>query len=114
MSHLTMTSTEEKQTHTSSAYCFIDAQRRNKENKNLYSEMQHSKADELFERVTNAYWSSTVYRNYRATFIAVKVDKPVISDLVSNRVSELDQFCNDNNIVKAQSGKNIIYRIALK
>lgn len=113
MSYLTASFDEDSNIATSKFFAAQDAQRRNEENQHRFSSNEKAAGQELFEKVSNAFFRSRVFRNYRETSIAVKVEKPSKLDLLSNAVSELDSYRRSNNIKVKVTKTAIIYHIAL-
>jgi hypothetical protein len=111
MSKLTMSREDDVKSTTSKLFCALDAQRRNKQHIDSYTEMTKDFSGVLLTLVGMAYPSSQVYRNYRKDFIAIKVDSPTMHDKASSTVAALDEYCTLNRVFKAQSGRHIIYRI---
>jgi hypothetical protein len=91
--------------------CVEDAKKRNAENEALYSEDEKQLADMFAQQTRNAYIRSRVYLNYREKFIAVKIDKPSVSDKISVVVDALhkDAEALGYTIVKTKS--NIVFRL---
>jgi hypothetical protein len=114
MSYLLACFDEDSNIATTKFFAAQDAQRRDRENKPLFSEEEQAAGQALFEKVSTAFFRSRVFRNYRETFIAVKVEKPTKLDLLSNAVHELDAYCRSSNIKVKATKTAIIYHIALK
>ena len=91
--------------------CVEDAKKRNAQNEALYSETEKQLADMFAQQTRDAYIRSRVYLNYREKFIAVKIDKPSVSDKISVVVDALhkDAEALGYTIVKTKS--NIVFRL---
>jgi len=69
------------------------------------------KAD-LVERLVKATFnSSTVYKNFRQQFIAIKVCSPLIEELISDNCRLLFDACHSNNIEIVHTKTGVIFRI---
>lgn len=92
--------------------CRMDAKRRNSNNIDTYTPEQIKQAQRLYADVSNAYFRSRVFLNYRERFIAVKVEAPNYADKVSLEVRNLDKACEEAGYKKKATGKgSIVYRI---
>lgn len=102
----------DKETKQNPFFAIIDAKIDSETNIVSYSQDQVNAATEFHGNVSNAYFRSAVYLNFRKNFISVKVEKPTKVDKISNEVIELDEFCQINNIQK-QVMKNgtVIYHL---
>lgn len=85
-----------------------DAQKRNRLNAGLHSEAKKSVADDLYGLVLHTY-SSRVFKNYRAKFIAIKVETPRVSDY--NTLNQLEAFCDANKVERIRTRTAVVYRI---
>lgn len=95
--------------------CKRDAERRNANNFDAYSPEQVQQAQQLFSDVSEAYFRSRVFLNYRERFIAVKVEAPNLADKVSLAVRDLDLAVEEQGVKKVATSKRaIVYRIARK
>lgn len=65
------------------------------------------------EMAAQAY-NCRVFKNYRQGFIAVKVEKPSITDKNGDRALKLNEFCFENGIEVHVQKSNIIFRIPQK
>ena len=83
----------------------IDAQERNKENRNNFTAEQHLLADDLHVLVAAAFNSDT-YKNCRKTEICVKAMKGTRN---SAALTKLEKFCDDHGITgtRTKSGATI-------
>lgn len=102
----------EKEAKQNPFFAILDAKIDNETHIVTYTQNQVNAATEFHANVSNAYFRSSVYLNFRKNFISIKVDKPTNADKVSNEVTELDAFCHLNSIQK-QIMKNgtIIYHL---
>jgi hypothetical protein len=91
--------------------CIADAKAKNEKNIVLWSDKQVVDANKFKDLVSNAYFRSRVYLNYREGFIVIKVDRPTVQDRVSKAVETLDSYCVSHGIVKLSTKANILYRI---
>ena len=91
--------------------CVEDAKKRNTQNESLYSESEKQLADIFAQQARNAYIRSRVYLNYREKFIAVKIDKPSVSDKISVVADALhkDAEALGYKIIKTKT--NIVFRL---
>lgn len=96
------------------SYVMADNKRQEREYKKLYSNAQIAKADIFFAIVNSAYTHSRVYLNYRAAHIGIKVERPVTADRISKQVSDLETYCDKNNIEIVKTATGLIYRIPRK
>jgi len=81
---------EERKLNTRSAGRFafaasLDAERRNNENASCYSSAERSAANTARDLLDMAYAYKGLHINYRKTFIAVKVDAPLVKDKLTVR-----------------------------
>lgn len=67
--------------------------------------------EELRKQVAQAYDMSQVYLNYRAKFIAIKVDSPKFANKASDAAELIDRLCADQGYEKVFQGDNIIFHI---
>lgn len=78
-----------------------------------YSMDQIQAGEDLRVLVEKAYDMSRVYRNYRAKFIAVKVESPKFANKASEAAELIDKLCADKGYEKVFQGENIIFHIPL-
>jgi hypothetical protein len=83
------------------------------ENISKYSMDQIQAGEDLRVMAAKAYDMSRVYLNYRAKFIAVKVDTPKFENKVSQAAELIDRLCADKGYDKVFQGDNIIFHIPL-
>lgn len=86
----------------------LDAQRRNTDNKSLYTQEQIRKALSVRDLLDTAFSYNSLYINYRKKFIAVKVEGARSRDSMSKRVIELFEQLG-YGVVSTQQG--IIVRL---
>jgi hypothetical protein len=86
----------------------MDAQRRNTNNKSLYTQEQIRKALSVRDLLDSAFSYKNLYINYRKKFIAVKVEGARSRDSMSKRVIELFEQLG-YGVVSTQQG--IIVRL---
>lgn len=86
----------------------MDAQRRNTNNKSLYTQEQIRKALSVRDLLDSAFSYNSLYINYRKKFIAVKVEGARSRDSMSKRVIELFESLG-YGVVTTQQG--IIVRL---
>ena len=67
----------------------LDAQRRNTNNKSLYTEEQLRKALTVRDLLDTAFSYNSLYINYRQKFIAVKVEGARAKDAMSRKIIAL-------------------------
>lgn len=102
---------EERKTKQNPFAVLQDIDRRNKENENLFTAEQHTRATEFLHKVQNAYIRSRVYKNNRKTFIGIKVDRPTMADKLSAEVEQLERYVREAKIPKTIMGPHIVYEI---
>ena len=68
--------------------CAEDAEKRNKQNIESYSQEQVYKAETFRDMVVRAYFRSRIYLNFRERFIAIKVEAPNIRDKISKEAKK--------------------------
>lgn len=85
-----------------------DAKKRDRANEVLHTEANKQLGDKLYNMTVQVY-ASRVFKNYRAKFIAVKVETPRISDY--QLIKTLEDFCTANNIERVATKTAVIYRI---
>lgn len=86
----------------------MDAQRRNTNNKSLYSEAQIRKAITVMDLMDTAFSSKSLHINYRKTFITIKAENARPRDGMAKTVIEL--FKNNGYLLK-QSAQGLIVRL---
>jgi hypothetical protein len=86
----------------------MDAQRRNTNNKSLYTQEQIRKALIVRDLLDSAFSYSNLYINYRKKFIAVKVEGARAKDSMSKQIIELFEQLG-YGVVSTQQG--IIVRL---
>lgn len=91
--------------------CVEDAKKRNAVNEALYSESERQLAEIFANQARNAYIRSRVYLNYREKFIAVKIDKPSVSDKISVAVDALNRDAEALGYTIVKTKSNIVYRL---
>ena len=90
----------------------IDVRARNKANSGKFTQDQKDFADDFYRRVSGTFLRSSVYRNFRQNFIAVKVDRVQAGDLASLAAADLEEYCTANGIrVKKTHTKSLIFEI---
>lgn len=91
---------------------FIDVHARNKANSDNFTQAQKDFAEDFYHLVSGTFLRSTVYRNFRQNFIAIKVDNVQSGDLATLAAAELEAFCKANDIsVKKTQTKSLIFEI---
>jgi hypothetical protein len=88
---------------------YLDARMRNLAGKSHYSYKDQTRAERMKLVLELVYTAKEIYINYRAKFIAVKVDGARVADKVS--LSELEAEWADQGITKAVSAQGVVYRI---
>ena len=86
----------------------LDAQRRNTNNKSLYTQEQIRKALSVRDLLDSAFSYNSLYINYRKKFIAVKVEGARSRDTMSKKIIELFEQLG-YSVVATQQG--IIVRL---
>ena len=89
-----------------------DIRKRNAKNADNFTPAQKQAAADFEARARSAYIRSRVFLNNREKFIAVKIDRPSVSDKISTQVKELDRFAELHNIKIVRTKANIVYHIA--
>lgn len=93
---------------------FNDIDSQKKQFKDDYSPETISLAEDVRALATAAYSRSNVYLNYRAKFIAVKVDKPQQGDKIQNykQIDALDEFVSEHTNINIKNVRsNLIFEI---
>lgn len=99
-------------TATSKFFAVTDAYKRNAANISKYAEADIALADNFYNTVCNTFLRSRVYKNYRATFIAVKVDNVQKADLATLKAQDLEQLCAELNVTVKRTRNALIFRLA--
>ena len=86
----------------------MDAQRRNTNNKSLYSSAQIRQAVTVMDLIDTAFRCTELYINYRKTFISVKAENARARDGMAKTVIEL--FKNNGYKLK-QSPQGLIVQL---
>ena len=86
----------------------LDAQRRNTNNKSLYSQDQIRKALSVRDLLDYAFSYTSLYINYRQKFISIKVEGARARDAMAKKVIELFET-QGYGVVSTQQG--IIVRV---
>lgn len=87
----------------------IDAQRRNLENIDLYTDEQVEHAIAVLDLVRSTFIRSKCYINYREKFIAIKVNKPTMADRLN--AGPLDDDLAAQDIHKVITAQGYVYRL---
>jgi len=88
-----------------------DAEKRNKQNIESYSQEQVYKAETFRDMVVRAYFRSRIYLNFRERFIAIKVEAPNIRDKISKEAREVIEFADENDIKIIKRRASLIFRL---
>lgn len=88
---------------------YLDARMRNLAGKSHYSYKDQTRAERMKLVLELVYCAKHIYINYRAKFIAVKVDGACVADKTS--LSELEAEWAEEGITKAVSAQGVVYRI---
>ena len=88
---------------------YLDARMRNYAGKIHYSYKDQTRAERMKLVLELVYTAKDIYINYRAKFIAVKVEGARVADKTS--LSELEAEWADQGITKAVSAQGVVYRI---
>mgnify|MGYP001263830451 FL=1 len=91
--------------------CAEDAEKRNKQNIESYSQEQVYKAETFRDMVVRAYFRSRIYLNFRERFIAIKVEAPNIRDKISKEAREVIEFADENDIKIIKRRASLIFRL---
>jgi len=102
---------EERRSVLPGFVCKAHAEKLSCENAKLYTDAELLEAKKFHQMVKNAFMRSQTYLNIRETFIAIKIDRPVIQDRISNEVAKLNDYANAKGYECKGFGRNIIYRI---
>ncbi len=102
---------EEQRSKLPKWLCAEDAEKRSKQNIDLYSQEQVYKAETFRTMVERAYFRSRVYLNFRERFIAVKVEAPNIRDKISAEAREVAEFADKNDIIILSKRASLIFRL---
>ena len=87
----------------------MDANRRNTNNKSLYSQAQIRKALTIKDIVDSAFSYKTLYINYRKTFIAVKAEEAIAKNMQYKAVVNQLENCGHKVVLTRQG---LIVRLA--
>lgn len=88
-----------------------DIARQNARNIKLFDRSVREEAARFNEAVRQAYSRSRVYLTYRKNFIAIKVDKPVRNDMVSQKAAAVDTYADLQGYERVTTKNAIIFRI---
>jgi len=91
--------------------CVEDARRRDKQNAGLYTEAEKQAAEDFAAQARNAYIRSRVYVNNREHFIAVKIDRPSVSDKISVAADVLHKHAESLGYKMVKTKSNIVFRL---
>lgn len=86
-----------------------DASMRSAVNSSLYTEKERTSAERIRMGLMLVYGGKKFYIEYRKTFIAIKIDSPVVYDRKNLAILE-DDYAKIG-IVKRVSAQGVIYRI---
>lgn len=84
-------------------------EQRNQENASRYTSKQRSNAQTLVDLLDYAYAAKGFHVNYRKTFIAIKVDHPIVKD--RKQVKILEELFDVRGYTKAVTAQGFIIRI---
>jgi hypothetical protein len=104
---------EEQRSKLPKWLCAEDAEKRSKQNVELYSQEQVYKAETFKTMVVRAFFRSRVYLNFREKFIAIKVEAPNVRDKISKEAREVEKFADENNIQIIKKRASLIFRLPL-
>ena len=90
-------------------FAFRDARMRSAVNSSVYSEQERTRAERVRMGLMLVYRGKDFYIEYRKTFVAIKIDSPVVYDRKNLMILENDYA--KLGIVKRVSKQGIIYRI---
>ena len=88
---------------------YLDARMRNYAGKSTYSYSDQTRAERMKIVLELVYTAKDIYINYRAKFIAVKVDGARVADRDS--LCELEAEWAEQGVTKAVSAQGVVYRI---
>lgn len=89
---------------------YLDAMRRNDENRCLYTGAQQAKA-ETWVDLARAAFNAPAHINYRQRFIAIKVANPNKARFKTPAVKEFEAMMAQYNTEKVESDQGVIYRV---
>ena len=88
-----------------------DAEMQNRANQSLYSARQCLAAERMKQGLDLCYYNTGIYINYRAKFIAVKVNRAQIRRGMKLELAVLEQDYTAKGYTKAVTEQGVIYRI---
>lgn len=89
----------------------INAIYRDRENKMTYSAREQARAETVRDLVGIAFPTSECFVNYRKTFIAVKISKPIKARMISSQAQMFESVMDDYGAKKVITDTSIVYRI---
>lgn len=92
-------------------FAVTDCKTKSAINVHLHSNAAREVGEQVATLARLAYTRSSVYINYRAKFIAVKVDNPQLADKITTLAHELDTYCTDCGIEVVKTARSIVFRI---
>jgi hypothetical protein len=113
MSNLTVTFKDEVKSIQNPVRVIMHVKAQDAANISKFSLDQIQAGEDLRVQVAQAYDMSKVYLNYRAKFIAVKVDSAKFANKASEAAELIDRLCADKGYDKVFQGDNIIFHIPL-
>lgn len=90
-------------------YAAVDAQRRNTNNMSIYTEAQRGLALRAKDLIDLAYQCQAVHINYRKTFIAIKLESPMVKN--RQALKTMEKIFEDRGYTKVRSDQGVVYRI---
>ena len=89
-------------------WSIADAAKQNQENRRRFSAKQLAAADTFADCLKLAYAGNT-YINYRAKFIAIKIERPITKDRFYKEM--IEATCREKGFEKVRTKQGIIYRM---
>ena len=88
-----------------------DIKKRNDTYIKLYPDAAIFEGENMLSRVSEAFFRSRCYLNYREHFIVIKVHQPSLSDLVSKEAEELRTLCDERGYTIHRTPNRILVRL---
>lgn len=111
MKALKVTFKDEVETRQSPAKVKAHAAMLNAKNISKFSLDQIAAAHGMLDQVAKAYTDSRTFVNYRANFIAVKVDSPTRDNRWSDAAEIVDKFAAEHGYEKVIKDSSIIFHV---
>lgn len=105
----TMLDTREATSFGAKWFAARDARMRNYANSTLYSEAQKIRAERMKLVLEMLYAAKNIHINFRKSFVAIKIDAPLVKDRKNLRAIEADW--ESEGITKCITKQGVVYRI---